>query len=517
MISPPISTDQVVNTSEARSRLDLSGELWAVLTALTALYVAGVLVANRRFVWFDELFTLDIARAQSLPQMWTLIRRFDFQLPTGYMLSRVSMRLFGASKFGLRFPSMLEFYVASMALFFYVRRKIGIGYAAAAVFILWMSEAFPYAVEARPYALLLMFFSILLLFWDIAATSEVRVVVLWGVAIANLGMFSAHVFAPLSLFPFLVAEAVRFRSTRKLDFALWSALLLPTVAMAFYIPLLRGYSTIYFPAAFQASLGRVPHFFYGTIHVMSPALLLALFAALLAPSGEPALTSVYKWRPEEPVLFSCFLLNPILLNILLMRRHGAFWDRYCITTEAIIYVGMAILLAVRLKSNRMAGYAGAAALLFLFFFQAVLWPMLSQPAAQNASGLAAIRPDLPLVDAGGVTFFEMNHHEKPETLTRLFFLKDRALALKYTHTNLFEDRGFGDGMKPYFPISANVASYADFINKHREFLVLGDYEAPEEWLLPKLKDDGAQLTWLGTYRVPYLDSNLYLIHLPAGR
>ncbi len=211
------------------------------------------------------------------------------------------------------------------------------------------------------------------------------------------------------------------------------------------------------------------------------------------------------------------MLNPILLNILLMRRHGAFWDRYCITTEAAIYVGMAILLAVRLKSNRIAGYAAAAVLLFLFFFQAALWPMLSQPAAQNASGLAAIRPDLPLVDAGGVTFFEMNHHEKPEILKRLFFLKDRALALKYTHTNLFEDRGFGDGMKPYFPISANVASYADFINKHREFLVLGDYEAPEEWLLPKLKDDGAQLTWLGTYRVPYLDSNLYLVHLQAGR
>ncbi len=200
MISPPISTDQVAKTSEARSRLDLSGELWAVLTALTALYVAGVLVANRRFVWFDELFTFDIARAQSLPQMWTLIRRFDFQLPTGYLLSRVSMRLFGASKFGLRFPSMLEFYVASMALFFYVRRKIGIGYAAAAVFILWMSEAFPYAIEARPYALLLMFFSILLLFWDIAATSEERVVALWGVAIANLGMFSAHVFAPSPCF-----------------------------------------------------------------------------------------------------------------------------------------------------------------------------------------------------------------------------------------------------------------------------------------------------------------------------
>jgi hypothetical protein len=117
------------------------------------------------------------------------------------------------------------------------------------------------------------------------------------------------------------------------------------------------------------------------------------------------------------------------------------------------------------------------------------------------------------VAASGVTFFEMNHHEKPDILSRLYFLKDRSVAMEYTHTNLFEDRGFGDGMRPYFPISAKVASFADFIHQHREFLVLGTYDAPEEWLLQKLADDGAQLTWLGTYQVPYVDTDLYLVDL----
>jgi hypothetical protein len=71
-------------------------------------------------------------------------------------------------------------------------------------------------------------------------------------------------------------------------------------------------------------------------------------------------------------------------------------------------------------------------------------------------------------------------------------------------------------MKPYFPISANVASYTDFIRQHREFLVLGTYDAPEEWLLQKLDDDGARLTWLGTHQVPYVDSDLYLVNLAKG-
>ena len=517
MISPPISSDSAARKSEARSRLDLSYELWAVLGLLTILYVLGVLSANRRFVWYDELFTFDIARARSISQMWMLVHRFDFQPPTGTLLSRFSMKLFGESKFGLRFPSMLEFYIGSMALFFYVRRKVGISYAAAALLILWMGLTFYYAVEARPYALLMMWFSLLLLCWDIASTSEKRDVALWGVAIANLGMFCTHVFAPFSLLPFLAAEAVRFRRTRKPDFVLWAALLFPILAIAFYIPLFRGYATIYFPPLFEASLVRIPRFFHDTVRVESLALFLGVSAALLAPQQEPRVKSPNNWRHEEMVLFGCFLLNPVLLNILLMRRHGAFWDRYVITTDVAIYIGMVILLGIRLSRNRSAGYAAAAVLLFIFCFRTVLWPIASQPPLKNASALASIRPDLPLVDAGAVTFFEMNHHEKPEILSRLFFLKDRSVALKYTHTNLFEDHLFVDGMKAYFPISANVTSYADFIHQHREFLVLGTYEAPEEWLLRKLQDDGAQLTWLGAYQMPYVDSNVYCVNLPAGK
>jgi Dolichyl-phosphate-mannose-protein mannosyltransferase len=512
MVSSPLSTRSVGQSSEARPPSESSYELWGMLATLTVLYVAAVLVANRRFVWFDELFTLDIAKAKSIPQMWMLSRRFDFQLPAGYLLSRLSMKVFGESKLGLRFPSMLEFYVGSMVLFVYVRRKVGITYAATALLILWMGETFPYATEARPYALLLMFFSILLLCWDVATHSENRSLALWGAAIANLGMLSAHFFAPLSLFPFLAAEAVRFRRTRKPDFALWTALLLPTLSFVFYIPPLGRYAALYFPSLFEASWSRIPRFYYDAIDVIGVALFLVVFAALLVPQDKSHATIAPGWRREELVLLGCVLLNPILLNILLMWKHGAFWDRYAITTEAIMYIGIPMLLGLRLSGNRLAGYT-AAAILLVFCVQADIWLIVTKPSPQDASVLAPIRRDLPLVAAGGVTFFEMNHHEKPDILSRLYFLKDRSVAMEYTHTNLFEDRGFGDGMKPYFPISAQVVSYQDFIRQHREFLVFGTYDAPEEWLLQKLDDDGAQLTWLGTYQVPYVDTDLYLVDL----
>jgi Dolichyl-phosphate-mannose-protein mannosyltransferase len=515
MISSPLSTRSVEQTSEPRSRLESSYEFWGVIAALTALYVVVVLLANRRFVWFDELFTFDIANAKSIPQMWMLIRRFDFQLPAGFLLSRFSMEVFGQGKIGLRLPSMLEFYVGSMALFFYVRRKVGIAYAAAAVLILWLGITFHYAMEARPYALLLMFFSILLLCWDIATSAEKRNLALWGAAIANLGMLTTHVLAPLSLLPFLAAEAVRFWRTRKPDFALWAALLLPTAAILLYLPLFHGYSTIYFPPLYEASLGRILRFYYHTTATISLALFIAVSAALLVPQAKPQIRSAAHWRPEDLVLFAFLLFNPVLANILLRRTHGAFWDRYAITTEAAIYIGMAILLGLRLGNHRLAGYA-AAAILLIFCLQADVWLIVSTPSPQDASVLAPIRPDLPLVAASGVTFFEMNHHEKPDLLSRLYFLKDRPVAMEYTHTNLFEDRGFGYGMRPYFPISAKVESYDDFIRQHRQFLILGEYHLPEEWLLRKLHDDGARLTWLGSYPGPYMDSNLYLVNLTEG-
>jgi hypothetical protein len=515
MISIPVSTLPVEQKSETRARSEPSYELWIVLAALTLLYVVAVLKASRRFVWLDELYTLDIARAKTIPLIWQLIGRFDFQPPTGYLFSRFSMALFGQSPFGLRFPSMLEFYVGSMALFFFVRRKVGISYAAAAVLILWLGATFRFATEARPYALLMMAFSTLLLCWDIATTSGKRRLALWGVALSNLLMLGAHIFAPLSLYPFLAAEVVRFSRTRKTDFPLWTALLVPTAAMTLYIPLLRGAGSLYFPPEFQASLGKILHFYLDSINIISVALLLALFAALIVSQTQPWVGSIRGWRPEEMVLLGLILLNPILLNIVLRWRHGAFWDRYTITTRAVIYIGMAILLGLRLLNNRHAGYA-AAAVLLVFCVRTNVLGASSSSTAKDASTLAAVRSDLPLVDAGAVTFFEMNHHEKPDILSRLYFLKDRSLAMSYTHTNIFEDRGWGNEMKPDFPISANVSSYNDFIRQHREFLVLGTYDAPEEWVLRKLQDDGARLTWLGAYPLPYVDSNLYLVTLPAA-
>src|ERR1700761_9096986 len=129
-------------------------QFWLVFAALTVLYLFAIAIGNRRYVWYDELFTFDIARSPSLQQLWSRELRFDNHTPTIYLLSRYSMAIFGPTPFGLRFPSMVEFYFGSIAILLYVRRKADIAFATLAVLLLWaVAPTLFYAVEARPYAL----------------------------------------------------------------------------------------------------------------------------------------------------------------------------------------------------------------------------------------------------------------------------------------------------------------------------------------------------------------------------
>ena len=66
-----------------------------LIFGLTLLYVFVVTIGNRRYVWYDELFTFDIARSASLQQLWNRELKFDNHTPTGYLLSRLSMSVFG--------------------------------------------------------------------------------------------------------------------------------------------------------------------------------------------------------------------------------------------------------------------------------------------------------------------------------------------------------------------------------------------------------------------------------------
>jgi hypothetical protein len=505
----PVAEQQIQTDRDATTRRNSRLAFWVIFSALTALYIACTVIDARRFVWFDELFTYDIARAPSLHQLWAWVLRFDNHPPAAYLLSRFSMAIFGPTPFALRLPSIIEFYLGSVAIFFYLRRKAGDAIGGFAILVLWGTRGiFQYATEARPYALVFMGFAFLLLCWDIAAHYEGRKPALFGVAFSTAVLLSAHVFAPLSLLPFLVAETVRFFRRREPDYPLWSALLLPTVVMLVYVPIIRVYNTILIPPALQASWAKIGTFAFDSF---SKALLLAALVFLVLPKAIKGSRPMPKFAAEDLALLACLLFNPILLTMVLMWRHGFFSNRYCLTSSVAIYLALALLLSIPLRP----GYAaiGLASLVMIASLVHGVSRVSRLPRVDPVSW-ATVRPDLPVVASSGATFYEMNHHENPWLLSRLYFLKDRAAAIKYQGINLFDDFEAPDAMKSAgIPLPAHVEPYRSFVAQHREFLVLGD---ARDWPMRKLADEGAAEEALADYssQSPYRTGfRLYLVKL----
>jgi hypothetical protein len=406
---------------------------------------------------------------------------------------------------------MLEFYVGSVAVLLYVRRKASIAFAALAVLMLWAAApTFYYAVEARPYALLFVSFACLLLSWDIAIRRQPRRLALVGVGISTLALAAAHVFAPFTLFAFIFAEAVRFRRRRQADYPLWAALLVPMLAMLIYIPLTRMFGGVVF--ATHASVHTMFLFFEDTLG--APIMSFVLLATLLVPSTKRRRTTNPEFALEEIALFACLFLSPVLVNLLLMHRQGTFYDRYCMTSQVAIMVALAIFLARRVRMNHWAAYAGSI-LLVLFIVKTQIWHVVRYPVPHNAAFLASIQPTLPIVVSEGQVFMEMNQYENAALLSRLYFLKDQQASMHYLHTNLFQDYAAPDVMKKAgFPFTANVVPYSSFVGQHRQFLLLG---APLQWVFYKLRENGASIAFVGDYKdtVPYMDTNLFLVTMPS--
>ncbi len=486
------------------------------LLAFTAIYVALVYLPFHRHLWFDELLTYYIAQSRN----FELARKWDLSPPLMHVLAHVSLVWNHGAPIAVRWPSVISFYFGSLALFGYAARKLGVGFGALLLLVLWYSPSFPYATEARPYALLYGAFCCLLFFWDLALTRR-RKLPLIGVTVSALLLVNAHVLAPLSFLPFAAAELVRWRERRLPDFPLWTALFLPLICVLGYLPLIHSYKDIgHYPPAFQASPRVLASYYWHTFTGVVLCLVVAAIAAALSswPTVKHVGQTLGRNRRLTPAgaLFLVLAAVPVALDAIMMRDHAPFWGRYAITSAIGLYGIAVYLLAASFRFHRRAGMAAAAAAAVLLVAQKIALPIYrnaAHPAPTNVNALASIYPDQPIVAASGLTFVEMSKYENPSILARLYYLRDRAAALRYANATMFEDM---NGYQAAFHFPGTVESYPAFIAQHRRFLVFGTIGYPEDWLLRKLIADGAKVRPLCSFESPYKDKDLYEVELAGS-
>jgi hypothetical protein len=453
-----------------------------------------------------------------------LLKQWDLNPPALHFFAHIALQVIGKSAVALRFPSMLEFYVAGIMVLWYLRRKVGMPFAVAGVLMVWYSPVFYYATEARPYALICMCFACLLLAWDIAATAAKRGIALCGVALSSTGLVAAHVFGPLSVLPFVAAEIARWHRRRVPDYPLWAALLVPCLGIAAYVPLYENYENIdFYPPRFQASLWKIATFYWRFLHDWSVndtetwhgaalGLCVAFAAAWIACRGRFRWASLRGFRRDEVALFAVAIGNPVLLNLILMPSHAAFWPRYCITSALALCIAFTLVLATISTVSARAGAIVSCALLVLVTLQELAMPMYERAVERsgpaNGASLSGQSPDLPIVAASGLTFIEMQQYERPSVTSRLYYLEDRQAAIRYAHATMFDDL---ETFVKQFHLRGTVLPYSTFVSDHRAFLVLGTPNYPEDWLLKKLSADGAKISSVASYPIPYKDRTLYFV------
>ena len=458
-----------------------------------------------RPLWYDELFTYYVATSPTLERFIGCIRFVDLNPPLSYLFVRLSIATFGDSPFVTRLPSILSFLVASLVVWKMISRRMGGGMGLAALGIMWSFSLTAFAVEARPYALLLAFFSLAVLCWLKAAEASHWTKWHAGLVAAIVAMLLTHCFSPAAVAAIGAGELVRTAVRRRVDKRVWLALFAPMALLPLYIPLVRNAQAMVYPEAFKASAITVPKFYLGIMVPVLPAMGLMLLFWLAGRRESTQQSWSNLAQPHEIAFAIAAFLSPLVTIGYCIWSGVPYWSRYGVSAALGGGLILAALFAFVTKRNSKATVTSAAVILILFCMTRAMTGSLSENYRNTSAIYRTIRPELPFVTASGLTFLEMDHREPPGFANRLFYLTDKDSALRY-HATIFE--GFPI-LQKWFPIRAKVEPYEEFIHRNREFLVLATPGYPEDWLLLKLKSDGAEIRLSQDSRTGYRDHLLY--------
>jgi hypothetical protein len=486
MTEPPIASEVFIGdlSGSIGVREDLGKPRWwgpvLCLTLLSVIYlVATCLHAAREKLWFDELWTFKISTLPSLRALWTYLSQgVEFTPPLGFLLSTWSERIFGSNEFGVRFPSVIAFWVMALCLYVYLRRWLPWPFAIAGMLLPALTAAGRYSYEARPYALALAFAGIALVAWQAAAEGRRRGVALVALAVALASALSSSTFAVTLALPFLMGEIARTIQRRRVDWPVWCAFASATPALLVLWKLkAAGDPTSY--CRFNGTISQ--HIVTSYLQILMPAIvpLGLVFLSMLVLRSQVAGSA--KRAPGIPAhalaALSGFALIPFIavpLSILGCQ----YYLRYSLNCT----IGLAGLLAILLfrigGANRLAG-ATALAVFGVCFTIGQFLPedmradsglKLVNTSERIQPFLEGIPSDAPIVICWNLTFIELEHYSGSRLADRLYYLTDPAAAAAIDGDTFFEVKGSRDAQ--YFPFRAHFEDYHSFVAAHKRFYVV---------------------------------------------
>jgi Dolichyl-phosphate-mannose-protein mannosyltransferase len=297
----------------------------AVLLLATFYLATSIYIASHRLLWFDELFTVHIAR---LPDTATILTALshgaDSLPPLYYLVVRISDKLFGHGELAVRLLSTLAM-VATLLITFDCARRLTDGLHGLLALALASGPLAGEGFEARSYAVYVMFGALSLWVWTYPWKSNKLSAILFGAALF-LGV-SFHYYAVLLLVPYALWEISRWKPwqppSAKLVAGVIGVAVPAAVLSHFILSYSRKFSTGFWSRPSLRELTEVySHIFVGGLFLLA---LIVIWIALVNRKNKGLLLESI---PPGEAIGWLFLCLPLAGFIAAELKTNAFAVRY---------------------------------------------------------------------------------------------------------------------------------------------------------------------------------------------
>ncbi|MGA2902236.1 MAG: glycosyltransferase family 39 protein [Candidatus Korobacteraceae bacterium] len=328
------------------ARADNASAVWTFIVAglLAVFYfVTSIYIASHRVFWFDELFTLHIARLPNWTAIWSaLANGVDALPPAYYMLVRAFDSLFGPGDVAARVPSALAMVIGLLLIFDCARRLADGLHGLIALSVATCSFLPYYGYEARSYAIYFMLAALSLWAWTYDGAGKKWPAILFGAAFFAGVCF--HYYFAMCLVPYVVWELLRWKPGRRPSAKLISGIVGAIIPVLLLSPLILSFSH-----KFAGGYWNRPSF--AELRVIFSQLfpdglfLLALIVVwiVLSASGTAKETTLPP-MPSAEAIGWLFLSIPLAAFVVAEWKTNAFYSRYFIGVIPGVAVAFAFLL-----------------------------------------------------------------------------------------------------------------------------------------------------------------------------
>jgi hypothetical protein len=461
-----------VLTLAEKVNASLERHFWRWAAAFVLLFlVASIARALRTTLWFDEFFTLYLARLSGPGE---IIAFNDASPPLYSIIAHGLLPIVGNEALAIRLPSILGYCAMLLCLWAFCRGRLPAAFAFAAPLLTFERGLF-FATDGRPYGLVLGCAAGALLCWQMAAQGRRRALTLPLLAASLALMVALHYYAIFFLAPLALAEIVRWRATGRPDFPVWVAMVPAVLVLGLHYALFvagQDYGANFWA---QPSLGAIPPFYE---RFLLPPLILGALAFLIAVlfTGRSAAPNTQKtiFASHEWTAIAALVLLPPLVIVVSMYTTQAFFERYLLWTVIGFSVLGAAGLAAAVRGRPVAGVA-----LIIISIAAMarleVGPLFGPSILPTAEGmrreLNALVKDgpEPIVVANAHAFMELSYYLESPARERLVFPLSRDLDLKY--------RGFDTDALTLGPLSRHapirVRAYEELLAENKSFVLAG--------------------------------------------